>query len=448
MKKVYRLIIKGVLVAGLLVQCLPVSRVAYADNKSTISSSKLEAYSLQIDTEGNQQAIQTQAFMQDGLMMVSAADLLNNTGFKVGRPLGWEKRSLVERKESLSTTILNRLIFRDGDHVIEIYINNDIYDFAEEYITMPTTATFKNGRLYIPIDFVASLLNYDVKYDFSKHIINMNSWDNKTEQVNQVKEFVNHYMTGSSEGYSPDLSLYTAAFLEHDEGWIETAFSDEQWPEPHLTVTDWTIKHLFFISHDEVMVKVPYLEMGKVSRKPGAVWLRLIRVNNAWKVDTSTSWNQALYLDDIHDKVNNLKMNEPEKVKEIKKALYASFEVANSKKQAIEGGKAEYKTYPKNVAVLYADDQIAYVYTEYNWSFKQTNENLDKYSISSDEDFITMEKDANGQWKFKTHYGLGLGHHISGSVIRGNYTNHKYEFMSFDDYYLNDPSVKSYISFF
>jgi len=59
-----------------------------------------------------------------------------------------------------------------------------------------------------------------------------------------------------------------------------------------------------------------------------------------------------------------------------------------------------------------------------------------------------MEKDANGQWKFKTHYGLGLGHHISGSVIRGNYTNNKYEFMSFDDYYLNDPGVKSYISFF
>lgn len=81
MKKVYGLIIKGVLVAGLLVQCLPVSTVAYADSDNTLKPSKLESYSLQINIEGNQQTIQTQGFIQDGLMMVPAADLLNNTGF-------------------------------------------------------------------------------------------------------------------------------------------------------------------------------------------------------------------------------------------------------------------------------------------------------------------------------------------------------------------------------
>lgn len=55
------------------------------------------------------------------------------------------------------------------------------------------------------------------------------------------------------------------------------------------------------------MVKVPYLEVGKASKKVGGVWLRLIRTDSEWKVDSSTSWAQPLYLNDMKAKIKSLK---------------------------------------------------------------------------------------------------------------------------------------------
>lgn len=438
MKKVYELIIKGVLVAGLLVQCLAVSTVAYAaDEEWLVTPAKLEAYSLQINTEGNQQTIQTQGFMQDGLIMVSAADLLNNTGFKIEESDSSKTSFLVERNEFLSSTIFNSFRFNKDNFSIDIFIKEQHSEFSiKESVGMPTHATVMNGYLYIPLEFMTTLLNYDVKYDYLTNVIVINSWNNKKEQVKQVKEFVNRYMNGASGGYSSDLSLYTTAFLEHDEDMIDTAFSNQQLPEPNLVLKDWNIRYLFFISHDEVMVKVPYLEVGKASKKVGGVWLRLIRTDSEWKVDSSTSWAQPLYLNDMKAKIKKLKINKPQKVKAIKKGLYSSFNRANAKKQTVEGTEVEYKTFPKNIEVLYADDEIAYVYTEYNWSFKQTDENLNKYYIASNKDFITMQKNIKGQWSFKMRYNLELEYSIPSTLIRGNYSNYKYQFMAFDNYYL------------
>lgn len=437
MKKIYGLIIKGVLVAGLLVQCFPVSTIAYADSENTLKPSKLESYSLQINTEGNQQTIQTQGFMQDGLMMVSAADLLNNTGFKIEEDDTSKTTFMVERNEVLSSTVFNHFRFSKDNYSIEIFIKEQRSEFSmKESVGMPTHATVMDGHLYIPLDFITALLNYDVKYDYSTNVIVINSWNDKKEQVKQVKEFVNRYMNRASEGYSSDLLLYTPAFLEHDEGMIDTAFSNQKLPEPHLVLKDWTIRYLFFISHDEVMVKVAYLEVGKASKKVGGTWLRLIRTDNEWKVDSSTSWAQPLYLNDMKARIKKFKTNEAQKVKAIKKGLYTSFNVANAKKQTVEGTKVEYKTYPKNIEVIYADDQIAYVYTEYKWSFKQTDENLNKYYIASNKDFITMQKNTKGQWSFKMRYNLDLEYTMPSSLIRGNYANYKYQFMAFDNYYL------------
>lgn len=437
MKKIYGLIIKGVLVAGLLVQCFPVSTIAYADSENTLKPSKLESYSLQINTEGNQQTIQTQGFMQDGLMMVSAADLLNNTGFKIEEDDTSKTTFMVERNEVLSSTVFNHFRFSKDNYSIEIFIKEQRSEFSmKESVGMPTHATVMDGHLYIPLDFITALLNYDVKYDYSTNVIVINSWNDKKEQVKQVKEFVNRYMNRASEGYSSDLLLYTPAFLEHDEGMIDTAFSNQKLPEPHLVLKDWTIRYLFFISHDEVMVKVAYLEVGKASKKVGGTWLRLIRTDNEWKVDSSTSWAQPLYLNDMKARIKKFKTNEAQKVKAIKKGLYTSFNVANAKKQTVEGTKVEYKTYPKDIEVIYADDQIAYVYTEYKWSFKQTDENLNKYYIASNKDFITMQKNTKGQWSFKMRYNLDLEYTMPSSLIRGNYANYKYQFMAFDNYYL------------
>lgn len=437
MKKIYGLIIKRVLVAGLLVQCLPVSTIAYADSENTLKPSKLESYSLQINTEGNQQTIQTQGFMQDGLMMVSAADLLNNTGFKIEEGDTSKTTFMVERNEVLSSTVFNHFRFSKDNYSIEVFIKEQRNEFSmKESVGMPTHATVTDGHLYIPLDFITSLLNYDVKYDYSTNVIVINSWNDKKEQVKQVQEFMHRYMNGASEGYSSDLSLYTPAFLEHDEDMIDTAFSDQQLPEPHLVLKDWKIRYLFFISHNEVMVKVPYLAVGKASKKVGGIWLRLIRTDSEWKVDSSTSWAQPFYLNNMKTRIKKLKTNEAKKVKAIKKGLYTSFNVANAKKQTVEGTKVEYKTFPKNIKVIYADDQVAYVYTEYKWSFKQTDENLNKYYIASNKDFITMQKNTKGQWSFKMRYNLDLEYTMPSSLIRGNYANYKYQFMAFDNYYL------------
>lgn len=453
MKKVYGLIIKGVLVAGLLVQCLPVSTVVHADNGDwvVVRPAKLEIYSLQINAEDNQQTIQTQGFMQDGLIMVSAADLLNNTGFTVEKLKGWREEYKAERNGVVSNTIFNNFSFSDASILVNVNLKESLNGYSHnEMLLMPTLANFTHGRLYVPLQFFSSLLNYDVKYDESTHVITLDYWgDQKKEETEQVKKFVSQYMATSLNGYNADHSLYTSDYLEREASWLDYNFSDGEWPESNLMLKDWNIRYLFFISKNEAMVKIPYWEEGKVSRKIGGLWLRILHINGEWKVDSSSAWSQSLYLDNINQQVENLKIQSPQIVKTIKKSLYASYDAANAKKQDIGGNKIEYKTFLKNINVLYADDHIAYIDANYNWSFKPTNENFKKYNITPNGDFITMEKDTNGKWKFKEHTDIRLDYPTTGTTLRGNYDNSRNTtFNAFDDYYLNDPSVRPYISFF
>ncbi len=437
MKKIYGCMIKGALIASLLVPCLPITTVTYAKEQDLVNPAHLESYSIQVNRGEKQQKIQTQGFIQDGVMMIAARDLFDAIGFNIKGPIGWRAKYKVEAQEVVPRTIFNKFTFEEHNDSIKLLIDieeEEEEDIAEQ-INMPTYTTVINGRLYIPFEFIAAILNYDVTYDHANNTIIITPWENKDEQVKQIEDFVHHYMSNVSEGYSSDLSLYTTAFLEHDEEMIDTAFSDEQWPEPYLKLKDWTIRYLFLPSHDEAVVKIPYLAVGKVSKSVGGMWLHLIRTDQGWKVDTSTDWNQSVYIDGIKEQIHNLKLNEPEQVKAIKRGVYAKFNVENTKKETADGARLEYKTFPKNIKVLYADDQIAYVSTEYNWSFQPTDENMDKYHIISNEDFITMKKNSNGQWSFKSQYGLPLDYNMPTSSIRGNYANLKYTFFAFDSYY-------------
>ncbi len=441
MKKIYGFMIKGALIASLLVPCLPITAVTYAKEQNIVNSAHLESYSMQINRGDKQQTIQTQGFTQDGVMMIAARDLFDAIGFNIKGPIGWRAKYKVEAQKAVPRTIFNKFTFEEHNDSIKLFIDieEDADDIAEG-VKMPTYTTVVNGRLYIPLEFITAILNYDVTYDHTNNAIIIAPWENKDEQVKQIEDFVHHYMSNVSEGYSSDLSLYTTAFLEYEEEMIDTAFSDEQWPEPYLELKDWTIRYLFFPSHDEAVVKIPYLAVGKVSKSVGGTWLHLLRTDKGWKVDTSTDWNQSIYIDGIKEQIHNLKLNEPEQVKAIKRGVYAAFNTANTKKGTGKGSSVEYKTFPKNIKVLYADDQIAYVSTEYNWSFPPTDENMDKYHIISNEDFITMKKDSNGQWGFKSHYGLPLDYNMPTSSIRGNYANMKYTFFAFDDYYWDSPA--------
>lgn len=442
MKKVYGFMIKGALIASLLVLCLPITTVTYAKEQNIVNSAHLESYSMQINRGDKQQTIQTQGFTQDGVMMIAARDLFDAIGVDI-RALGASKTTfIVEANEMVQSTIFNKFMLEDGNDSIKlsIVIDDEDEESMDEDVNMPTSPTVINGQLYIPLEFITAIFNYDVKYDYIKNIIMITLWNNKEEQVEQIEKFVHRYMNNVSDGYSSDLSLYTSGFLAHDDYIIDMTFSDENGPEPHLALKDWTIRYLFFISHNEAMVKIPYLEEGKVSQRIGATWLRLIRTENGWKVENSTAWSQPVYIDGIKEQIHNLKLNEPEQVKAIKKGVYAAFSTANANKKTIEGTEVNYKTFPKNIQILYVDDQIAYVSTEYSWSFEATDENLEKYNILSDKDFITMKKMSNGEWNFKTHYGLALNRKTGTSSIRGDYTNLKYTFFAFDSYYWNSPA--------
>ncbi|MDN4616706.1 hypothetical protein QCD85_01260 [Paenibacillus sp. PsM32] len=450
MKKVYELIIKGVLVAGLLVQCLPVSIIAYADSENKMESSRLVPYVLQINN-GNQQNAKTTGFIQDGLLMIPAADLFNHTGFRITHTRKWMNEYKVERNEFLSSTVFNTLEFSDHTSDIHVKLKEGFnQDETDELLYMPTYATFKKGRLYVPLNFIASILNYDVRHDELTHLITLDYWgDQNLDETNQVKDFVNHYMKDSVDGYNPDHSLYTTDYLDYEADWLDSTFSDGEWPEPNLVLKDWNIRYLFFMSKNEAIVKVPYWAEGKASRKAGGIWLSILKVDGKWKVDSSRAWSQLLYLKNVNQIVEKMKLDSPEMVKSVTQAVYHSFATANAKKQKIDGTKVKYKTFPKNMEVLYGDDHIAYVYAEYNWSFKPTNKNFEKYKVNTYEDFIVMEKNKNGQWIFKDHYNSNLSNSRPWTSLRGNYEGGRYiAFMAFDDYYLNDPSVRPYISFF
>ncbi|ANF94743.1 stalk domain-containing protein [Paenibacillus bovis] len=411
---------------------------------------KLENYSLQIKSNKNQKTINTQAFIQDGLLMVPAADLLNNTGFSLKKLPGWRGEYLAERTNFLSSTIFNQLKFTPSSTFSNLTLNEGFNGESEDqYFFLPTYPNFTHGRLYVPLKFIASMLNYDVNYNKFTHTIVLDDWGNQNAaDIQQVGEFVNQYMNGALDGYSPDRSLYTPGFLEHESSRMNYTFAHDQWSNPQLTLKNWNIRHLFFVSQDRAFVKIPYEEEGEVSRTAGAIWLDLLRIDGVWKVDVSTFWSQPIYIDNIDQKIKEIEITNPEKVNAIKLGLHAYFDQANANGLSIDGDASDYKTYLKNIEVLYADDHLAYIRATYNWSFNPTEDNFENYNIYSDKDFITMERDSKGSWIYKGHLDYNLDTPITETTIRGNYNGGpSIRFTAFDDYYLDDPNIKSSVSF-
>jgi len=451
MNRMIRIIFTGVLAAAMMFQSPLALASSSTKSMQTAKPPEIQPYSMQIRSGESKQTIKTQGFMQDGLLMIPAADLFNHVGFSFKKQNGWQPDYYAKRNSKLTGSIINHLTFTEYSRRFDARIDEGLNgDTSEEMLSLPTYSTPIKGRFYIPLAAMASILNYDVQYNTLNHTITLDYWGNQLEEdTQQIKEFVNHYMTGSVNGYSPDLSLYTAGFLDHDTDMIDGTFSSEYISVPQLVIKDWNIRNLFFTSRNQALVKIPYSAESQVSRTAGGIWLNLLRTDGEWKVDLSTHWSQSFYLNDINERVQNLKHNAPETVTAVKKELYTHLNDANAKKQSLDGEKIDYKTYLKNIEVLYADDHIAYVYARYNWSFKQTEENFDKYSISSDKDFIIMQKKDSGEWVYKERYGSELDIPIMGTAIRGNYlTGYEATFMAFDDYYLDNPKLKSYISFF
>ncbi|WP_411344287.1 stalk domain-containing protein [Paenibacillus sp. WLX1005] len=395
--------------------------------------------------------IKTTTFLQDGITMIPVADLFTNTGFRKGpKSSNWMDNYTADRIVKVESTIFNRVRFEDYSSIMYVEFSEGFNgDVNEEYVFMPTTTMLREGRLYIPLKFVATLLNYDVSYKANEHTVTLHYWGDQTaEDTTQLKELVNRYTAHMADGSSSDLSLYTPEFLEHDDYMIEDAFSDGRSPEAHLELKDWTIRYLVFMSHNEAAIKIPYLEEGNVSRVAGATWLYLIRKDGQWKVDVATHWSNSQYKDGLQQQIDNLNVQHPDIVTSIKKAVYSAFQTANANKRTVEGTKVGYKTYPKDMTVLYADEHISYLYVNYNWSFKRTEANYEKYDIHFDTDFITMTKDSTGNWKVERRNIIPLGYNTPVTDIRGNYQGREDTFMAFDDYYLNKKDEKSSISFF
>lgn len=445
----------GILMFVLLLQPAYSLAAAFVENSYGMDSTthvvfKPENYLLQINNNDSHKTIQTQGFIQSGLLMIPVTDLLNNTGFTVKKLHGWKGEYQAERKEKLPNTIFNNLKFTPFSPIFYLNLNEGFNgESQEELLFLPTYANSTHGRLYVPLKFLASILNYDVKYDKVTHTIVLDEWGNQNAvDIQQVKEFVNRYMNGALNGYSPDRSLYTAGFLEHENSRINDTFANDQWSSPRLVLKNGNIRHLFFVSHDRAFVKIPYEEEGKISRTVGGMWLDLLRIDGKWKVDVSTIWSQPIYIDNIDQKIKELEVNDSEKITAIKQALQATFDNANAKHLTVDGYESYYKTYLKNVEVLYTDDDIAYVRPTYNWSFKQTEDNFEKYNISSDKDFIIMEQNSDGNWVYKGQHYSDLDTPEIGTTIRGNYNGGpSIRPTAFDDYYLDNPNVKSSISF-